>query len=77
MYRIASLALLVITIAANLLSAFRRLLKRFYSSSHILISSTDIIQLLLLAVVAPLGPLLKITAHPGSPGKRAVKRVCV
>jgi len=57
----ASLALVVITIAANLLSAFRRLLKRFYSSSHILTSSTDIIQLLLLAVVAPLGPLLKIT----------------
>ena len=36
---------------------FCRLLKRFYSSNLILTSSTDIIQLVVLAVVAPLRPL--------------------
>jgi len=44
-------------VAASSLSTFRRLLKHFYSSSHILTSSADIIQLVILAVVAPLRPL--------------------
>jgi len=44
-------------VAASSLSTFRRLLKRFYSSSHILTSSADIVQPVVLAVVAPLRPL--------------------
>ena len=42
-------------VAASSLSTFRRLLQRFfYSSSHIMTSSTDVV---VLAVVAPLRPL--------------------
>ena len=44
-------------VAANSLSAYRQLLKRFYSSIHIVISSTDIIQLV---VLAPLSHCKKI-----------------
>jgi len=44
-------------VAASSLSTFRRLLKRFYSSNHILTSPTDIIQLVVLAAVAQLRPL--------------------
>ena len=48
-------------VVANSLSTFRWLLKRFYPSSHVLTSSTDIIQLVVLAMVTPLRPLYKIT----------------
>ena len=44
-------------VAASSLSTFRRLLKRFYSSNHILTSPTDIIQLVVLAAVAHIRPL--------------------
>ena len=44
-------------VVANSLSTFRRLSKRiFYSSNHIWTSSTDIIQLVIFAVVTPLRP---------------------
>ena len=44
-------------VAASSQSTFRRLLKRFYSSNHILTSPTDIIQLVVLAAVEQLRPL--------------------
>ena len=45
-------------VAASSLSTFRRLVNLSYSSCHILTSSTDIIQLVVLAVVAPLRSLI-------------------